>query len=147
MNATHSVFSNALSIVKLLHHPLKLFLQAQLSGPLFFSGSWQNENPFLKGGPQVRSGVSGFNQREIRFGLWLSSNGGIYWVLCRCGRSQRVSVYGQHCMPLAQSSGHTTPDGFLGKLQVRSGMSTTEAVQETVLETGQKCRGEATSSK
>lgn len=147
MNATHPVFSNALSVVKLLHHPLVLFLQAQPSGPLLFRGSWQDENPFLKGGPQVGTRVPGLHQREIRFGLWLSSNRGVYWVLGCLGRSQGVSVYGQHRMPLAQSSGHATPDGLLGQLQVRGGMSTKEPVEETVLETCQKSRGETTTSK
>ena len=110
-----------------MHHPLELFLQAQASRPLFFRGSWQNENPFLEGGPQVGTRVSGLNQGEIRFGLWLSSNGA-YWVLCRVGRSQRVSVYGQYGVPLAESCGHASPDGRLGQLQVRSGMSTKEPV-------------------
>lgn len=140
-DTTYPIFSNALSIIKLLYDALELVLQALASLSLLFCRSREDENPFLQNRPEVGSRVSRLDQGTVRLGFVRDLRLDFYWVLhdgqLLCRRERRFPLNWQNRMPLPEPPGYTAPDRSLRQLKVVGGCASKEPVQQAILESGE----------
>jgi hypothetical protein len=132
----YAVFTNADTIIQLAHHPFQFLLQSQATGLLLGGCHRQSEDPSLEDCPHRGTSPAGLNGCEV--GIVLLDS--VRW----CRASAGVWEY---CMPLCELACYASEDGRSDQVFMATGLAANEAIEEAVLEAGEKRRSQATAGK